>query len=67
MCQASTCNNTQDTQKQLSKKTKGSHVLHKGPSKLQSMTALYQKLLQGVQGGMFHVFSKRVPLAAGGY
>jgi hypothetical protein len=25
-----------------------------------------EKLLRGVQGGMFHVFSKRVPLAAGG-
>ena len=31
------------------------------------ITQIYnKKLLQGVQGGMLHVFSKRAPLAAGG-
>jgi hypothetical protein len=40
--------------------------LHKDSLRLQTMTAFNKKLLQGVQ--MLHgtVFSKRVPLAAGG-
>jgi len=34
-------------------KTKGSHGLHQGSFKLQTMTAFYEKLLRGVQGGGF--------------
>jgi len=46
------------------KKTKGSHDLHQGPFKLQTMTALMKSFCRGVQGGRF--FQKESPLAAGG-
>jgi len=44
--------------------TKGSHGLHKGSFKLQTMTALIKSFCRGVQGGRF--FQKAPPLAAGG-
>jgi hypothetical protein len=44
--------------------TKGSHGLHKGSFKLQTMTALIKSFCGGVQGGQF--FQKAPPLAAGG-
>jgi hypothetical protein len=46
------------------KKTKGSHGLHQGSFKLQTMTALIKSFCGGVQGGQF--FQKAPPLAAGG-
>jgi hypothetical protein len=45
-------------------KTKGSHGLHQGSFKLQTMTALIKSFCGGVQGGQF--FQKAPPLAAGG-
>ena len=44
--------------------TKGSHGLHRGSFKLQTMTALIKSFCGGVQGGRF--FQKALPLAAGG-
>jgi hypothetical protein len=44
--------------------TKGSHGLHQGSFKPQSMTALIKSFCGGVQGGRF--FQKELPLAAGG-
>jgi hypothetical protein len=44
--------------------TKGSHGLHRGSFKLQTMTALIKSFCGGVQGGQF--FQKAPPLAAGG-
>ena len=44
--------------------TKGSHGLHQGSFKLQTMTALIKSFCGGVQGGQF--FQKASPLAAGG-
>ncbi|MGD2089088.1 MAG: hypothetical protein PVH61_23115 [Candidatus Aminicenantes bacterium] len=46
------------------KKIKGSHGLHQGTFKLQTMTALIKSFCRGVQGGQF--FQKAPPLAAGG-
>jgi hypothetical protein len=43
--------------------TKGSHGLHRGSFKLQTMTALIKSFCGGSRGA---VFSKRAPLAAGG-
>jgi hypothetical protein len=45
------------------KKNKGSYGLHQGPFELQAMTALNKSFCGGSRGA---VFSKRVPLAAGG-
>jgi hypothetical protein len=50
---------------------KGSHGLHQDTFKLQTMTALIKSFCGCFTGpdasrGMFHVFSRRVPLAAGG-
>jgi hypothetical protein len=42
---------------------KGSHGLHQGSFKLQTMTALIKSFCGGSRGA---VFSKRAPLAAGG-
>jgi hypothetical protein len=42
---------------------KGSHGLHEGSFKLQTMPALIKSFCRGSRGT---VFSKRVPLAAGG-
>ena len=50
------------TQK-IDKKSKGSYGLHKGPFKLQTLTALIKSFCGGSRGA---VFSKRAPLAAGG-
>ena len=44
-------------------KIKGSHGLSQGSFKLQTMTALIKSFCRGSRGT---VFSKRVPLAAGG-
>ena len=46
------------------KRIKSSHGLHKGPIKLQTMTALIKSFCGGVQGGQF--FQKAPPLAPGG-
>ncbi len=46
------------------KEPKGSHGLHQGSLKLQTMTALIKSFYGGVQGGQF--FQKAPPLAAGG-
>jgi hypothetical protein len=46
------------------KKTEGSHGLHQGSFKLQTMTALIKSFYGGGQGGQF--FQKAPPLAAGG-
>jgi len=43
---------------------KGSHGLHQGPFKLQTMTALIKSFCRGVQGGQF--FQKAPPLVAEG-
>jgi hypothetical protein len=43
--------------------TKGSHGLHQGSFKLQTMTTLIKSFYGGSRGA---VFSKRAPLAAGG-
>jgi len=45
------------------KTIKGGHSLHQGSFKLQTMTALIKSFCRGSRGT---VFSKRVPLAAGG-
>ncbi|MGD2088375.1 MAG: hypothetical protein PVH61_19510 [Candidatus Aminicenantes bacterium] len=45
------------------KKYKGSRGLHQGTFKLQTMTAIIKSFCGGSRGA---VFSKRVPLAAGG-
>ena len=45
------------------KKNEGSHGLHQGSFKLQTMTALIKSFCGGSRGA---VFSKRAPLAAGG-
>ena len=44
-------------------KVEGSHGLHQGSFKLQTMTALMKSFGGGSRGA---VFSKRAPLAAGG-
>jgi hypothetical protein len=47
------------TKYKLQIKIKSSHGLHKGPIKLQTMTAFNQKFLRGGPGGA--VFSKSAP------
>ena len=49
---------------QLIMNFKGSHGLHRGTFKLQTMTALIKSFCRGVQGGQF--LQKAPPLAAGG-
>jgi hypothetical protein len=56
--------NTNYNVQNYKQKTKGSHGLHKGTYRLQSMTALMKSFCGGVQGGQF--FQKAPPLAAGG-
>jgi hypothetical protein len=57
-------NKLQSTNYKLqNKNSKGSHGLHQGSFKLQTMTALIKSFCGGSRGA---VFSKRAPLAAGG-
>jgi hypothetical protein len=55
--------NTNYNVRNYKQKTKGSHGLHQGSLKPQTMTALIKSFCGGSRGA---VFSKRAPLAAGG-
>jgi hypothetical protein len=54
---------TNDNIRNYKQKNKGSHGLHQGSLRLQTMTALIKSFCGGSRGA---VFSKRAPLAAGG-